>query len=226
MAELNITQGTRVQIGFAPEIGTAPEYNMSATFFKALDDVTFLLSIPLKDGKPVVISETQKLLLKYEFRSEPMIFSAYCDDVVKQGIRSYWKLRKVTEPYQIFRRKDERYKVALKMNYHHPSWLPDKNGAVEEEEGISLDVSAGGAALFLNNRFDVGDVCVMTLPRVSQEPEGAPISGVVAAICWYRDAPPGSVCRFVAGVQFRFEDDVERNRLRAYIDHVKKVYKL
>ena len=145
---------------------------------------------------------------------------------MKQGIRSYWKLRKVAEQHHFFKRKDERYKVTFRIDYSHPSWMPDETGKIDREEAVTLDISAGGAALFMNSRFDVGDVCQIYLPRINQEPDGAPIDDVISAICWYRDAPIGSPYRFVAGLQFRFADDVERNRMRGYIDCIKKIYKL
>jgi len=226
MAELNITPGSRLQLCIAPEPGKTPEFDMSASYFKTIDDITFLLSIPLKGGKPVQIGETQKLLLRYDLGPEPMIMTAYCDDVVKQGIRSYWKLRKVAEQHHYFQRKDERYKVTFRLDYSHPSWMPDENGKIDREEAVTLDISAGGAALFVNSRFDVGDVIQLFMPRISQEADGAPIDDVISAICWYRDAPIGSPCRFLAGVQFRFAGDMERNRIRAYIESIRKIYKL
>jgi hypothetical protein len=75
---------------------------------------------------------------------------------------------------------------------------------------MTADVSAGGAAVFLNRRFDVGDVCEIFLPRVGTSREGQAINNVVSAICWLREAPKGSLYRFICGLQFRFADGTER----------------
>jgi hypothetical protein len=52
------------------------------------------------------------------------------------------------------------------------------------------------------------------------------VDDVVAAICWQREAPKGSLFRNIAGVQFRFADGAERDRLKAYVANLKKKYKL
>ncbi len=226
MAELNIPVGTRLGLCFAPAPGQTPEFDMSTSFNKALDESSFLISVPLKGGKPVPVDETKKILLKHNIGSETMVIAAYCDDLVKQGIRSYWKMRRVAEQRQFFQRSDERYKVAIKTRYMLPTWTPRADGTIETEEASTLDISAGGAALFLNSRFDVGEVIQMTLPQIGADPEGASISNIVSVICWYRDAPQGSAYRFICGVQFRFADDTERNQLRGYIGIIRKVYKL
>ncbi len=226
MAELNIPAGTRLNICFAPAVGETPEFDMSASFFKTIDESFFLLSVPLKGGHPVKVDESQKLLLRYNLGSETMVIAAYCDDVVKQGIRNYWKLRRVSEQRQFFQRSDERYKVTFHVSYMQPTWAPREDGTIEKEDAMTLDISAGGAALFLNSRFDVGEVCQVTLPRIGTDPEGEEIENVVSAICWYRDAPQGSPYRFICGIQFRFANDPERDTVRSYVGNIKKVYKL
>ncbi len=226
MAELNIPAGTRLGLCFAPKDAQNPEFDMSASFFKALDEPYLLTSVPLKGGQPVPVDETQKLLLRYNIGSESMVISAYCDDVVKQGIRNYWKLRRISEQHQFFQRSDERYKVTIKLQYMQPTWAPREDGTIEMEDAMTLDVSAGGAALFLNSRFDVGEVIQVSFPKIGADPDGEPVDHVVAAICWYRDAPQGSPYRFICGIQFRFADDMERNHMRAYIGNIKKVFKL
>lgn len=226
MAAINIPAGTRLAIAFAPDPGKDPDFTMNASFFKALDESAFLLSVPLKNGKAVEVDETQKLLLKYTMGSEAMIIAAYCDDVVKQGVRKYWKMRRVSEQRQFFKRADERYKVTIHAAYKQPTWAPREDGTIPTEDAMTLDISAGGAAIFLSTRFDVGEVILMDLPKIGAAEAGEKISDVVSAICWYRDAPKGSPYRFICGVQFRFAGDIERNRMNQYILNIKDVYKL
>lgn len=53
---------------------------------------------------------------------------------------------------------------------------------------MSLDISAGGLALYLNRRFEVGEVCEVTLPNIGTAQEGQG-GDVVAVVCWNREAP-------------------------------------
>lgn len=225
MAVLDIPQGTRLQLCFAPELGEKPDFDMSASFFKSLDDSSFLLSIPMKGGKPVQVDETQKLLLRYGEGDEIMFVTAYCDDVVKQGIRNYWKLRRVSENRQYFQRKDERYKAALGVKYTSPMWPLKSDGTIDYEDGITLDISAGGLAMYLSTRFDVGAICKLSLPAIESEGVST-VKDIVSAVCWYREAPIGSPHRFVCGIQFRFADDGEKDDVRNYIASVKHAYRL
>jgi c-di-GMP-binding flagellar brake protein YcgR len=100
------------------------------------------------------------------------------------------------------------------------------DGEIEKEDGMSLDISAGGAAIYLNRRFDIGEVCELSFPRIGTAPEGRAIDNVIAAICWCRETPKGSLYRNLCGLQFRFADSSERERLQSYVLNVKKKYKL
>ena len=91
---------------------------------------------------------------------------------------------------------------------------------------MTLDISAGGLACYLNRGMNVGEVCEMTLPTIGAAREGHEIAGAVAVICWTREAPKGSPFRRVAGFQFRFADSVERQQMQDYVENIKKRYKL
>ncbi len=225
MAEFDIKSGTRVQLCFAPELGKQPEFDMSSSFKEALDETSFLISVPLKGGKAVQVDETQKILIKFTSGENISFVTAYCDDVVKQGIRNYWKLRRVSENRQYFQRKDERYRATLPIRYTSPMWPLRPDGSPDMEDGVSLDISAGGLAMYLSVRFDVGQICKITLPSIDSEGV-APVRDIISAICWYREAPTGSPHRFVCGIQFRFANDMERDEIRSYIDSMKQAYKI
>ena len=72
----------------------------------------------------------------------------------------------------------------------------------------------------------VGETIEMNLPSIGVSREGQAICGVVAVICWTREAPKGSPFRRVAGVQFRFADNEERQQMQDYVLNIKKRYKL
>ena len=223
---LKLKSGTRMQIAFDVPPDKEPNFELACTFYKAIDDSAFLISVPMKNGKPLDFDETQKLLIKYNVSTEPMIIAGYADDAIKEGIRRYWKIRRVTEQRTFFKRADERVKVALKVKYARAICLPGQESSLDTEEGMTLDISAGGMALFLNMSFDVGELCHITLPRVGTNPEGQAIEDTNAVVCWMRDAPKGSLYRRICGMQYRLEEGDERKRMQIYVENVKKKFKL
>lgn len=223
--ELKIPTGTKLHVAFDVPLGKAPDFNMMCTFFKNIDETSFLISIPMVGGKSLVLDENQKFLIRYQQGSEPLILAAFPDDTVREGIRRYWKMRRVTESRQFFQRKDERLKVALRGEYYQPTWPVNDKGTITTESLMTLDISAGGVAVFINRRFDVGEMIEINLPRVGIDEDGDAITDIVAAICWCREAPKGSVFRFLCGLQFRM-DEMEKARLGNYVTYVKTKYKL
>ena len=126
---------------------------------------------------------------------------------------------------QFFQRADERLKVTVPITYSQPTWRPDSDGVIRPEEGLTLDISAGGLAAYVGMRLNVGEVCDVNLPAIGTAKDGRAISAV-AAVCWTREAPKGSPFRFVCGYQFRFADTEEREQMQNYIGNLKKRYKL
>ena len=225
-SELKIPTGTRLHMAYDVPLGQKPDFNMMCTFKKALDESAFLISIPMLGGKSLLLDENQKMLLRVTLGSEETVIAAYADDIVQDGIRRYWKMRRVSEQREFIKRKDERLKVALKVEYFQPTWPVNEDGSISQEEAMTLDVSAGGAALFVNRYFEVGEAIEMNLPRIGISPEGAAIPEIIAAICWSREAPKGSNYRFVCGVQFRMGNDAQREQIQNYMMNVKKTFKL
>ena len=226
MPEVKLKSGARMQVAYDVPPDQEPQFNMACTFFEALDDSAFLVSVPMKDGKPLVMDEKQKLLIRYSSGAEPMILAGYADDEVKRGIRRYWKIRRVTDQRQFFKRADERVKVALRVKYSRVVSLPGEEDFTGVDEGMTLDISAGGMALYLNDRMDVGELCSVTMPRVGTAPEGRALEDVMAVVCWNREAPRGSLYRNICGLQYRLEEGDQRSRMQDYVANVKKKYKL
>ena len=212
-------------MAFDSQMGEEPKFDLVCTFAKALDESAFLISIPMKEGKALPLDENQKLLIRYGQGNECMILAGYADDIVKEGIRRYWKIRRVTEHRQFFRRTDERLKVALGISYMQDTWPLNYDGIIEKEKGMSLDISAGGLALYLNRLFNVGEICQVTLPSIGTAEEGQG-RDLVAVVCWNRQAPKGSVYKNICGLQFRYEDERERERVQSYVAYIKKKYRL
>ncbi len=227
MASLSdIPSGTKLKAALENKPGEEVVFDMMSTFNKALDDTSFLISIPMRNGAALEANDTQKIILKYEANDQSMILGAYCDDIVQAGIRRYWKMRRVNEQRQFFQRSDERYKIALVSLYRQPTWPVNFEGIIEKDDAMTLDISAGGVALFIPSVMNVGEILQLTLPRVGVDPAGAEIEDLVCVACWHREAPKGSPLKYLCGLQFRFADDIEKQRLRDYIDNLRKVYKM
>lgn len=224
--ELKIKNGTRLKLALDAPLGKEPDFGMLCTFVRNIDESAFLISIPMKDGKALKLDVDQKLLFLHGQGEAKAILAGYADDEVKEGIRRYWKIRRVSEQRQFFQRVDERYKIALGIQYMQDSWMPNEDGEIEKEDGMTLDISAGGLAVFLNRRFEVGEMLELTMPRIGLAPEGQAIPETIAVVCWMREAPRGSVYRNICGLQFRFGDSAERKRMQDYVGYLKKKYKL
>ena len=225
MAALKIKTGTKLRMAYDAELGKEPNFNMVCTFNKSLNESAFLISIPVVNGKPLEVDETQKLLIQYGSGNDAMISAGFVDDTVKEGVRRYWKIRRVSEQRQFFQRADERVKVTLRVEYSQDTWALNENGEIPKEDGMSLDVSAGGAAIFMNRRFDVGEIVELNLPRVGTSERGQALTEI-GNVCWVREAPKGSMYRLLCGLQFRFGDPAEKEQLQGYLANVKEKYKL
>ena len=159
MAEQQITPGTKLQVAFDVPMGQKTDFNMLATYKENLDEAYFLMSSPLLAGKPLIMDENQKLLLQYKVGEETFVLAGYPEAVEKKGIRTYWKMRKVAEQRSFVKRRDERFKVAMRLTYQR-----DNAAASEPEDAMTIDVSAGGLAIYLNDYPDVGEALAVQMP--------------------------------------------------------------
>lgn len=226
MAELKIKSGSKLRLAYDVGMGKDPDFTMMSTFSKSLDESAFLISIPVKNAKPVVVEDNQKLLIQFGTGNDSMILAGYVDDIIKDGIRKYWKIRRVTEQRQFFKRTDERLKVALKATYMQDTWPVNFDGLIDPEEGMTLDISAGGLALYVNRHFEVGEIVLVTLPNVGIAQEGKGFKDIVCTVCWARETPKGSMYRFACGLQAAFGDDAEKERMKIYVEYIKNRYHL
>lgn len=224
--ELRIKSGAKLRLALDVPVGKEPEFNLVCTFVKSLDSASFLISVPMCGGRPLPLDDQQKLLICYGNEVNSMIVAGYADALVKEGIRHCWKIRRVSEHRQFFQRADERLKVTIPIRYSIPTWQPDADGMIPWEEGMTLDISSGGMAAYLNRSLTVGEVCDLTLPAIGTAKGGQTVSNLVAAVCWTREAPKGSAFRFICGYQFRFADGIERQQVQEYVANIKRRYKL
>ena len=219
---LTIKSGTKLRMAFDVPAGQEHKFNMICTFTKAVDASAFLVSIPMVGGKALTLDENRKLLFQFGEGEEIQIFAGYADDEVKAGIRRYWKIRRVMEQRQFIKRVDVRMKVALPVQYMQETWALNLEGEIDKENGETMDISNNGLAVSMNIRFDVGETCVFTLPRIGTASDGIASIDVVGVVCWEREVPKGSTFRYVAGIQLRFADQEERKKMQDYVAGVKK----
>ena len=223
---IQLKKGTKMQLAFDVPVGQEPQFNMLCTFNKALDESAFLVSAPMVDGKRLVPDESQKLLFKYTEGEESNILAGYVDDVVKEGIRHYLKVRRVAEQRQFIKRMDVRMKVELPITYMQDTWELNSDGEIDKEQGETMDISNNGLAVYMNRWFEVGESCIFTLPRIGTLSDGVAEQEVVGVVCWVRELPKGASFRFVCGIQLRFANLEERRKMQEYVMYVKKRYKL
>lgn len=223
---LNIVRGTKMNMALDQEIGQRVSFDFLCTFVGNVDESSFLVSIPLKNGRPMELDMMQKMLFRYTQGNEEHIVAGYADDIVADGIRKYWRIRRVQEKRLFFQRADERYKVALHIEYMQDNWKPNEDNQIEYEEGMTLDISAGGVAMFMNHVFDVGESVFLKMPRVGMSKEGVLEEDQVAAVCWMREAPKGSPYRHICGLNFKFNQDDDKQSMRDYVALVKNRYHL
>ncbi len=222
MAELQIKPGTKLQVAFDAPVGEQTDFNMMATFKKAIDDAYFLMTVPAPDGKPLELDISQKFHLRYTVGADPFVIAAYPEGVEKAGIRTFWKMRKVAEERVFLKRRDERFKISMRLTYTRDL----ASGATETEEAMTADVSAGGMALYLNDYPDVGEALQVTLPPVTLDGQTYEAASQLGIVCWVRQAPKGSLYRNICGIQLRFADDLEREAFSQFIEHMRTKYKL
>ena len=148
------------------------------------------------------------------------------DDVVKEGIRRYWKVRRVTEQRQFVQRRDIRLKIQIPVTYMQDTWELNSEGQIEKETGETMDISNNGMAVCMNRWFQVGESCIFTLPRLGNAGEGQEARDAVGVICWMRELPKGGPFRFAAGIQLRFSSTEESREMQDYVAYVKQRYKL
>ncbi len=218
--------GAKMQLAYDVPPGQEPQFNMICTFNKALDESAFLVSIPMVDGKLLIPEETQKLLFRYGEGDAQSLVAGYVDDVVKEGIRRYWKVRRVTEQRQFVQRRDIRLKIQIPVTYMQDTWELNSEGQIEKETGETMDISNNGMAVCMNRWFQVGESCIFTLPRLGNAGEGQEARDAVGVICWMRELPKGGPFRFAAGIQLRFSSTEESREMQDYVAYVKQRYKL
>ena len=199
-----------------------PKFEFVCTFAGSVDESAFLVSVPLKNGKPMEWNVMQKLFFLYRQGSEKVVIAGYADDILVDGIRKFWRIRRVQEQRQFFQRADEQYKVALRIEYMQDTWKPNDEGKIAYEEGMTLDISAGGVAMFMNHVFDVGETVYLKMPGVGAGGRGALDEDAAAVVCWMREAPKGSAYRHVCGLRFKFSSEEDQYRMKDYVDYVKR----
>lgn len=221
MAELQIKPGTKLQMAFDVPMGQKTDFNMMATFKEAIDDAYFLVSVPMLAGKPLLLDENQKFLMQYSVGDNTFMIAGYPEAVEKVGIRTFWKMRQVAEQRTFFKRRDERFKVSMHLEYQR-----DNVDNPETEDAMTIDVSAGGVAIYLNDYPDVGEALQVQMPTIRLQGERHELPVQLGIVCWVRQAPKGSLYRNVCGLQFRYADDIERETVKEYMEYVRAKYKM
>lgn len=214
MGDLKIKKNSKIKLALDSE---KPSFTIITTFHKQVDEVSILISEPLKSGKTLYIEDNQKLLLVVN----DLFLTGYRDDIICEGIRRYWLIRLVQDQRQYFERRDERYTVMLPIYYRSLLWHGDN---FVKMEGRTQDMSAGGVAMLSNCNFEINETVEIDLSDIGNYE--AP-KGLVAHVCWVRDAKKSSGYRNVVGFQFKFKNEKEEKIIvKDYIEEIKKRFNL
>ena len=138
---LQIKHGAKMRVAYDASVGQEPKFNMVCTFNKAIDESAFLVSVPMVGGKALIPEDTQKMLFQYGEGDDAQIIAGYVDDTVKEGIRRYWKVRRVTEQRQLIKRIDVRMKIELPVQFMQDTWSLNADGEIDKEQGQTMDIS-------------------------------------------------------------------------------------
>ena len=220
MPKLKIKKGEKIKFAFYKE-NEKSQFSHISTFYKSVDDAAILISAPYKNNKILEIDDNQKLLFLYDANGEELIFSGFRDDVVKEGIRIFWKIRIVDEARTYYQRSDERYRIFLPIKYNNPFIKVDESDEVKKHEGETFDISAGGIAMKTNNSFRIGEKIIIDLPDIANI-EG--IKEISASVCWQRELQ-NDYYKKIVGLQFNV-DKQEKDKILVYVTNLKKKFKL
>lgn len=216
MEKMKIKPGTKLNLAFEGQAEN--DFVMKSTFEKSLNDASFLISIPMKNGKHVEMDPFTKLLIKYDIGGDSYLVEGYVDDTVKVGIRTFWKFRRVSGTRVFMERSDVRISAQLEVGMEI-SWR-DQEGQIHDEtvEGLTKDISAGGAAIWLNLPLKVGEIIEVNLPPLGRK-HGI---SLLAETCWFRDTEKGNSYRHIGGIRFLFSEKKEKDRVASYVAAVEK----
>ncbi len=191
---------------------------MKSSFEKNVSDSSILITIPIVNGKRAAIGDMQPLLIKYSMDGVAYAVEGYIDDIVKQGARQYWRVRKTSEVREFFQRTDVRIKARFNITFLKIWW--NAHGELQEDESIGMteDISAGGLALYENTPLAVGEIITVKLPNQGKKKglEGR------SEVCWVRSTEPGNAFKNMVGLRFIFENQGEKERVAAYVASIPK----
>lgn len=210
MPKSSMPSGTKLDISFTDENGQ--QINLKSTFEKDVDTVSILISRPLHQGKPIEIDENTKLTI-VGGQNMVQTIVGYVDAVTKIGPRTYWRVRKVDSKSVVNQRSDARVRAVLTLEVFKTYWGTEGIDSTETCPALSIDISNGGIAFYINAPFSTGEIIELQLPKYKRL---HPFS-LRGEVCWMRDAEKGSSFRHIIGVRFILDSKTERDRVVRYV---------
>ena len=168
---IQLKKGTKMQLAFDVPVGQELSSICSAHLIKHWTNQHFWYLPQWWTARGLCRMKARNYCFKYTEGEESNILAGYVDDVVKEGIRHYLKVRRVAEQRQFIKRMDVRMKVELPITYMQDTWELNSEGEVDKEKGQTMDISNNGLAVYMNRWFEVGESCIFTLPRLGTQPK-------------------------------------------------------
>lgn len=210
MANNTLKAGIKLDVTYIDASGK--RITLKSAFEKNVDSVCILITRPLMMGKPAEIDSATRLTLS---GGQGLIVNmeGYVDATMKIGPRSYWKFHKVTQTEHSDQRLHERYKAELPVEVQKTYWNADQTSSIEAFPGLTLDISTGGVAIYLNAAAAGGEILELVLPKQKRLRE----LSLRGEVCWMREAEKASAYRYILGVRFILDDKNEQDRLTRYV---------
>lgn len=212
MARVRIPVGSKLTLYY--ESGGVETFEMKSTFEKSVSDVSFLISAPIRNNSYIDIDCFRQILVKYKLGDITQMIPVYPEERVTVGKRVFWRVRQVGAAREFIPRIDKRYSVFFPASYASVSWDPDNPLSGERLPAQTMDLSAGGVALFMASDPKVGEVMNVIFPQSGS------VKAVMqkAEVCWIREAKKGSPYRNMSGLKFLFSTEQEKTDMIKYIN--------
>ncbi|MDL2273824.1 flagellar brake protein [Oscillospiraceae bacterium OttesenSCG-928-G22] len=212
MRKVEIKPGTHLRMKLDSTLEVQPNFELSSTFEVADGDLEFSIGAPMHRGAyyPINVGELVYFsyyddLARYDFQG--VILERYRD-----GELAFLRARQTTEIIRTQRREDYRLDVSFRGTLEYEEF----NGVEYETKKIAymtLDLSGGGAAVFLNTYFGLGKKVFLTLPIGEL---GGPLR-LECEVRWMRQNVKGAIYKYIVGLKFLFKFARDKQSIIRYI---------
>lgn len=213
MEKKGVSPGTKLDIKLESMLHDS-DFSLKSTYEKRVNDTYFLITSPIKNGAPYVIGDKDRLYIECTENDVKFSVEGYVEEYVRKGIRTYLSVHRATPWASFISRADPRVKLDAMIKVEKKRWLSEQDMEIELLDARTLDMSAGGVALYVNLKPQVGEFLDLIFPKIKSTKELA----IRGEVCWVRDSERGNPFRNIVGLRFFLNDKAEKERVHVMID--------